>query len=70
MSDERDERKVTEGLGDNPLSTDDLLRDAFYAEPRSGRPPGSERASGAGKPKPTHYKVISISIYRDDLDRC
>lgn len=69
MSDERDHRKATEGLGDNPLSSDELLRDAFYAESNPRRPPTPERAAGTVKPKPTHYKVISISLYREDLDR-
>lgn len=65
MSDEREEGKTAEGLGDNPLSSDELLRDTFFAE-GNRRSPRPERPS---KAKPTHYKVISISMYREDLER-
>src|SRR4029077_8128698 len=43
-----------------------VLSGAFYAPepidpPRTGRPPSPSR--------PTHYKVICISLYNKDLDR-
>lgn len=72
MSDDRDRKPGPDGLGDNPLSPDELLRDAFFGEPaRSARP---SRTSGAtepasAKPKPTHYKVVSISLYKEDIER-
>lgn len=60
MPDSGSKRKQ-EGLGDNPLAQDDLLRETFYR-------PGSTRPAST-KPKPTHYKVISISLYQEDLER-
>lgn len=55
-------------LRHDPLSeTDAILRDGFY-----GRAPGRRLASGTVPPpvraeKPTHYKVICISMYTQDL---
>jgi hypothetical protein len=43
-----------------------VLGGSFYA-PRSGeRDPASARTPGE---RPTHYKVICISMYTDDLER-
>jgi len=73
MSDERNRRP--EGLGDNPLSADDLLTSAFYEPSRRRRdgPPSTPRhephPERPEKQKPTHYKVISISLYTEDLER-
>jgi len=39
-----------------------VLRGAFYSE---GKKPASRRESD----KPTHYKVICISMYKDDLEK-
>lgn len=69
MSDERDDRKTAEGLGDNPLSSDELLRDAFFSERGPRRSSPGERPTKPAKQKPTHYKVISISLYREDIER-
>lgn len=50
-------------LQHDPLSEADLiLRDDFY-----GR--AAEPAPRASKARPTHYKVICISMYTDDLKR-
>ena len=51
-----------------------VLSGAFYqpAPPESGRhPSASPRSEKAAeeKPKPTHYKVICISMYTKDLGR-
>ena len=43
---------------------DGVLSSSFYA---SAKPIAAERARGADKP--THYKVICISMYTDDLAR-
>jgi len=56
-------KKAVDGLGDNPLSSDELLREAFYVE----RPPRAPRRTA--DTKPTHYKVVSISLYREDIER-
>lgn len=59
-------KKPEPALGDNPLSSDDLLRDGFFSErPRRATAP---REKGA-KPKPTHYKIVSISLYTEDIER-
>jgi hypothetical protein len=39
----------------------DILRDTFYAKKR--------RAKQKPHPKPDHYDVICISLYKDDLAR-
>jgi hypothetical protein len=49
-------------LAHDPLSeTDSILRDDFY-----GRGERAPRRTAA--PKPTHYKVICISMYTRDLE--
>ena len=40
--------------------TDGILRDQFYG--RAGRPP-------AAREKPTHYKIVCISLYTEDIER-
>lgn len=52
------------GLGEDPLSADDLLEQAFYRPTVVDR-----RARAPEKPKPTHYKVVSISLYQEDIER-
>lgn len=51
------------GLGDNPLSAEALLDDTFYRAPTPARPKRPK------KDKPTHYKVVSISLYNEDIER-
>lgn len=57
-------------LGDDPLSeADRILSEEYY-----GRPAGAARAAEApargrrSAPRPTHYKVICISMYTRDLE--
>lgn len=50
---------VTEALGHDPLDSDAVLDRTFY---KSAPAP-------AAKPKPTHYKIISISLYQEDIER-
>lgn len=50
-------------LGDNPLSAEEVLDETFFG-PGPRDPP---RAAAA--PRPSHYKVISISLYQEDLAR-
>jgi hypothetical protein len=57
-------------LAHDPLSdADRILRDDFYGrghpEPELG--PGRRRGRSAA-PRPTHYKVICISMYTRDLE--
>ena len=66
-------------LKDNPLSdTETILRDDFYGRPESiiteaAKPQvpthtQKSRAQRAKKPKPTHYKVVCISLYTQDIE--
>jgi hypothetical protein len=50
-------------LATNPL--DESVLEDFY-RPRGGR----RRPAAAGeKPKPTHYKIVCISLYNEDIER-
>ncbi|MEM6731466.1 MAG: hypothetical protein AAF658_07905 [Myxococcota bacterium] len=62
MSNQRHKRATV--LVDNPLEGEDALLDAMYgpAKPRRVR-------SKAEAPKPDHYKIVSISLYTEDIDR-
>ncbi len=56
-------------LQHDPLSDADvILRDDFYgrAEPEDPATTGRRRARTT--PRPTHYKVICISLYTQDLE--
>lgn len=58
----------SKSLNHDPLSdADAILSQDFYGQeaPASGRAPRRSR----GKPKPTHYKVICISMYTTDIER-
>lgn len=46
---------------------DDVLRDTFYKSEPAPKP--RARAPRKRKPKPTHYQVICISLYEEDLAR-
>lgn len=48
-------------LGEDPLSADEVLETSFYR--------ASPSVEAAPKPRPTHYKVVSISLYTDDIER-
>ena len=57
-------------IENDPLAEADLiLTEEFYGrgEPREGRAPAKSRA--AQKPKPTHYKIVCISLYTEDIER-
>ncbi|MEO0812776.1 MAG: hypothetical protein AAFY60_07930, partial [Myxococcota bacterium] len=62
MSDSK--RRSATVLLDNPLEGEDVLLDAMYgpAKPRRA-------ARRAPAPKPDHYKIVSISLYREDIER-
>ena len=56
--------KDDKGMAHDPLSdADAILREQYY-----GKRVEAVAASGAKKPRPTHYKVICISIYTRDLE--
>lgn len=71
-------------LARDPLSTDDILAGFYRPEARTERrlptpalPPEDEAAvdeedstpQTSGKPRPTHYKVVCISLYTQDIER-
>jgi hypothetical protein len=65
-------RKKTSGTSDakseEPLVGDDLMRSVFYNAPlREVKPRAVTKEAAA--PRPTHYKVVSISLYTEDLER-
>ena len=56
-------------LGDDPLSdAERILSEEYYGRHR--REPGRATSAPrrAGPPRPTHYKVICISMYTRDLE--
>jgi len=58
-------------MAHDPLSdTDTILREAYYAKP--GATPATavenDPQLGSGRARPTHYKVICISMYTRDLE--
>jgi len=54
-------------MGHDPLSdADAILSEEYYGRPaRAGTAPGAAKKSAA---RPTHYKVICISMYTRDLE--
>lgn len=55
-------------LNHDPLSeADAILSHDFYG--RSSSEPAPARNRRSSKPKPTHYKVICISMYTKDIER-
>ena len=51
-------------MADNPL--DDVL-ESFYKPQRARSRAQTAPASTKEKPKPTHYKIVCISLYNDDI---
>lgn len=51
-------------LADNPLEGEQLLLDTMFGPPRAPRRPRAAR-----RDKPQHYKIISISLYNEDIER-
>jgi hypothetical protein len=65
------QRQDKPSLGDDPLAPDAILerfyKPAAVPEPKLGdgeEPPKSKD----GKEKPTHYKVVCISLYNEDIE--
>ena len=57
-------------LGDDPLrDTEQILSEEYYGK-TVRRPEGTTapRRARTGPPRPTHYKVICISMYTRDLE--
>jgi hypothetical protein len=57
-------------MAHDPLSDADvILTEEYYGRRRDGAPPAEVKAPRTAKaPRPTHYKVICISMYTQDLE--
>ena len=54
-------------MGNDPFANDDDVMQRFFRpERKNGRGPNGETKA---KAKPTHYKVVSISLYNEDIER-
>jgi hypothetical protein len=54
-------------IENDPLREADLiLTEEFYGR-REGR--GRASAAAPAKPKPTHYKIVCISLYTEDIEK-
>jgi hypothetical protein len=64
------QRQDKPSLGDDPLAPDAILQ-RFYKPISAAVAPAVEDEDEpvAKKEKPTHYKVVCISLYNEDIDR-
>ncbi|SVC63209.1 uncharacterized protein METZ01_LOCUS316063 [marine metagenome] len=83
MSVKTNEKVVTQVTTANPLEGEDLLAKAFFGggprarnvQPKVEEPvvqPTARRSAGPVRkaaPKPSHYKIVSISLYNEDIER-
>jgi hypothetical protein len=53
-------------LADNPLDGEELLVETLYGEHRA---PRRQQSVAAPASRPQHYKIVSISLYNEDIDR-
>ncbi len=70
MSAKLPSRSRTAVLAENPLEGEQLLLDALFGAPQqpvAPRRPQPVRRTPA--PKPQHYKIMSISMYTEDIER-
>lgn len=62
-------------MGSDPLADDEILASTFYQtedapQKRSTAPKAPRRPPRRRKKKaPTHYKIVSISLYNEDIER-
>ena len=62
-------------LHENPLATEEILEEFYRPSPdrgaRTARAGSAARTSSstATRPKPTHYKIVCISLYTEDIQR-
>jgi len=62
-------RARTAVLADNPLEGEQLLLDALFGAPGPGAVKRPRPVDSAAVDKPQHYKIISISLYTEDITR-
>lgn len=56
-------------LGRDPLADEDLVVRAFFTGEQASATPTVSRSPREPAPRPTHYKVVSISLYNEDIER-
>ncbi|MEZ0310186.1 MAG: ribbon-helix-helix domain-containing protein [Myxococcota bacterium] len=56
-------------LIENPLAGEELLVDAMYGSPRQAPRRPHAVITRPSQPKPSHYKIVSISLYNEDIER-
>jgi hypothetical protein len=60
-------------LQSDPLSVDDILATGFYRPERDSEDEAIHELPVGKlpekKPRPTHYKVVCISLYNEDIER-
>ncbi len=57
-------------LIENPLAGEELLVDAMYGPPQRQAPRRPHAViTRPAQPKPSHYKIVSISLYNEDIER-
>ena len=55
--------------GDDPLGARRRARALLQAGGAAGRARPKVRRAAAKKDKPTHYKIVCISLYNEDIER-
>jgi hypothetical protein len=55
-------------LGRDPLDEETIL-ERFYRPAAEPRPPAGRARRRRAKEKPTHYKIVCISLYNEDIER-
>jgi hypothetical protein len=65
------QRAAGPALHHDPLSDEQILERFYRPEPAVTRPVEQDEAltKKAKPPKPTHYKIVCISLYTDDIER-
>jgi hypothetical protein len=68
------QQKTNRLMGEDPLDGEAIL-ERFYRPPVANAmidqdaPPSNDVPARAQKEKPTHYKVVCISLYNEDIER-
>jgi hypothetical protein len=55
-------------MGDDPLAADSILERFYKPASEVVEPVNDVAQAKAGKEKPTHYKVVCISLYNEDIE--
>ena len=55
-------------MGDDPLATETILERFYKPEPAAINDVDDVAPAVKAKEKPTHYKVVCISLYNEDIE--